>query len=774
MTVTVTLSPGAGRFIDPSRSGPIRRTLTVGSNATAVLDGAGMTGLPAVPAVNGWLTVDSPNVPLGAVLVVSRGAAASAYALQAAQPGMTFYPYAPDTAADVSLALTNAGASDAAIEIVFVDARGGALARARQVIPAGSKRVVPPADVFPRAAILKPGWVGVVGAERVHGAAVFMGAAGQSMSIVSTLALPPSTVFEAAPIRPYFASIRPPVPAQPGDQLVFAVGGVNSSAVVVFGDRVVRPAFSPFARVFVNVPADIEAGYVDVRLRSAAGVESEPISILVGSLGDVGGLREIRSRAFYHKIDVGPNGLELDRPVAVPIRGARVEVRQVSTDQTLAVATTDEAGRFRVPAPREGDHYVRVQAATGPSGVRVADNTSDGAPYAFAAAPGAESLGAIVVTGAYTEAGAFNILDIMRRANRVLEAVEPRLPIPALTVFWSPNNTRRHGDRSAGEIGITYFDAASGSAYVLGDRQVDSDEFDDSVLVHEYAHLLAVRYSRDDSMGGPHLAGDVLDPRVAWSEAWANFFSAYVMGDSVYRDTFGVDGASVLEFDLEDDSITGDSGGYWSEFSLHSLLWDLVDGGDMDDDGVALGMDPVWRAFRAMSADAYVYAPTFLDRLIAVDGVNAGAVEELARSRMIDYRASGTPTVSNPFPRPISVDSPVTGELDSLSRGRSNLAQSAHLFAFDFEGGAVSIRLNVTGVGPGMNAGANDLDLFLRDANDRSLARSDRGLDGQGELISTTLPAGRYVAEVRSYYMRVDDGVTVYNSGAYELTVLLP
>ncbi len=778
VNVTVTLSAGSGEVIDPLRPGPIRRTLTVGSNATAVLDGAGLTGLPAAPAVNGWLAVDSPNVPLGAVLVVSRGASASAYALQAVEAGMRFFPYAPGTADEVSLALTNTGASDAAIELVFVDSRGGALSRARRVIPADSKRVIPPADLFPRATLRKPGWVGVVGAERVHGAAVFAGASGRSLSIVGALALPEATLFEPAPIRPYFTSVRPPVPAEPGSRLVFAVGGVNSDAVVLFGDRVVRPLFSPFGRVFVDVPADVEAGYVDIRLRSDRGVESEPVPILVGSLGDVSMLRDIRSRAFFHKLDVGPEGLRLDRPIAVPIRGARVEVYEESTNQTFAVARTDDAGRYRIPAPPAEGYAVRVLASDGVSGVRVADNTSTSgdATHFFSAALGAEPPAATVVTDAGRAAGAFNILDVMRRANRALETIDPELPIPAVTVYWSPMNTRRDGDRSTGAIGITYFDTASGNAYVLGDRQVDSDEYDDSVLVHEYAHLLADRFSRDDSMGGPHLAGDALDPRVAWSEAWANFFSAYVTGDSVYRDTFGVGGASVLEFDLEDDAIPGDAGGYRSEFAVHSLLWDLVDdGGGMDDDGVALGMDPVWRAFRAMSADAYVYAPTFLDRLVAVDGVNAGAVEELARSRMIDYRASGTPTVSNPFPRPISVDSPVTGELDSLSRGRSNLAQSAHLFAFDFAGGAISVRLDITGPGPAMNPAANDLDLFLMDANGRVLERSDLGLDGQAELISTDdLPSGRYVAEVRSYYTRAETGVVVHNSGAYELTVLMP
>ena len=98
-----------------------------------------------------------------------------------------------------------------------------------------------------------------------------------------------------------------------------------------------------------------------------------------------------------------------------------------------------------------------------------------------------------------------------------------------------------------------------------------------------------------------------------------------------------------------------------------------------------------------------------------------------------------------------------------------NLAQSAHQYAFDVTGGAVSLRLDITGVGPGGNPGANDLDLFLMDSEGRVLARSDQGLNGQSELISTFLPAGRYVVEVRSFYTHGETGTLIFNSGSYRL-----
>jgi hypothetical protein len=97
---------------------------------------------------------------------------------------------------------------------------------------------------------------------------------------------------------------------------------------------------------------------------------------------------------------------------------------------------------------------------------------------------------------------------------------------------------------------------------------------------------------------------------------------------------------------------------------------------------------------------------------------------------------------------------------------------SSHLLVFTTAGGAVSIRLIITGTGAGNNPAANDLDLFLMDTSGRVIFRSDRGLNGQTELISIpNLAAGSYVIEVRSFYTNAETHGLVYNSGQYRLTV---
>jgi hypothetical protein len=231
-----------------------------------------------------------------------------------------------------------------------------------------------------------------------------------------------------------------------------------------------------------------------------------------------------------------------------------------------------------------------------------------------------------------------------------------------------------------------------------------------------------------------------------------------------------------LRYDLEDNLPVGDTPGYWSEASIESLLWDLLDDHVDTEDTVQFSFAQIWAAFSDLRNDRFIYLPYFLERFLERNPTATDALRTMVQLRRIDFQPNVRPSVTSPFPRRVDVGETVTGSVDSLSARRNNLMESAHFWAFTTAGGNASIRLDIVGTGFAANPQANDLDLFLMDANGRVLYRSDRGLNGQSELISVGLPVGlpaTYIIEIRSYYTKAETGGTVFNSGDYRLSVLV-
>jgi hypothetical protein len=435
------------------------------------------------------------------------------------------------------------------------------------------------------------------------------------------------------------------------------------------------------------------------------------------------------------------------------------------------VSDTDNNGEFVVAVPPDAtDLIIRAVSRLRSVDLKVEDNTNGSQFYYISSTDidMRERPWRVSLVDKTRRSGAFNILEQIQRANDFVHAADPRFQPFPFTIFWSERNQNKTGSIKDGLVGTTFFSLTSSTAYILGDRNTDSDEYDDSVLIHEYAHLLAAKFSRDDSIGGAHRLGDNLDPRVAWSEGWANFFSAAVRNDSVYRDSSGPGGSNVLRFDLEENYPPGSWTGYGSETSVQALLWDFFDDKNESGDLVQFDFSQIWAAFTDLDSNHFVYMQNFLDHLVARNPAASDSIQRMAQSQAIDFQPDEIPSVTNPFPSFIAMNSIRSGELDSLSPKRTNLAQSSHFFIFTTNGGPLSIQLLVA---PGTvgNPASNDLDLFLFDANGRQLAKSDSGRSGQGEWIPIpALTPGSYVIEIRSYYTSAR-GNTVFNSGRYSL-----
>ncbi len=199
---------------------------------------------------------------------------------------------------------------------------------------------------------------------------------------------------------------------------------------------------------------------------------------------------------------------------------------------------------------------------------------------------------------------AFNILDQFLNANDYLRTQVGNCSVsfagcpdftvaPKVVAYWelgyNPNGY--FGSNS----GLSFYLPGYSRLFILGGlngdvNNTDTDHFDNSVILHEYGHFLEDAVFESDSPGGSHNGNAIIDPRLAWSEGWGNFFQAavrYAAGETNprYTDTQGNDdGDTALFFDvdLEDEQIGTDvvtalGEGNFREFSVTRFLWDIID-----------------------------------------------------------------------------------------------------------------------------------------------------------------------------------------------------
>ena len=122
---------------------------------------------------------------------------------------------------------------------------------------------------------------------------------------------------------------------------------------------------------------------------------------------------------------------------------------------------------------------------------------------------------------------------------------------PTWFVAPSPNNHAQDGGLGAYFIAPGRRSSGVAAIYLLGDEDHDTDEYDRSLIAHEWVHFFEATLSRSDSLGGGHGPGDQLDMRVAFSEGLANALSAMITGEQSYAASFGPKQGSGWRWDIE-------------------------------------------------------------------------------------------------------------------------------------------------------------------------------------------------------------------------------
>lgn len=225
--------------------------------------------------------------------------------------------------------------------------------------------------------------------------------------------------------------------------------------------------------------------------------------------------------------------------------------------EIVQCGNTDESGNFSLQVDKNmGALRVRVfsRAFNSKLKLSILEDTNFNAPYAIEASvtAGNDPVGGIPVVAyarlsqsAKLEGGAFHILASIYKANKYIrtQIADNNWTAEKVTVFWKagfnpysyfgyPNNL------------LSFYKPGERKLFILGGKdgnvsQIDTDHFDTSVIVHEYGHFLEDVYGKTDSPGGYHNGDAVIDPRLAWSEGFANFFQAASQGTNYYLDTAG-------------------------------------------------------------------------------------------------------------------------------------------------------------------------------------------------------------------------------------------
>ena len=492
------------------------------------------------------------------------------------------------------------------------------------------------------------------------------------------------------------------------------------------------------------------------------------------------------------------NGLNPTAPVESPARQVTVQAIDAANTSVLAETSTDTNGDYSLSVPSNRNLFIRARAemirtGTAPTwNFSVRNNTTAGTGDALYALDGnAASSGAANSTrnlraptgfgvNSYTgerAAAPFAILDTVFRAKELVLTAAPTTAFPDLRMFWSSSNKPNVGNFcpddgnintssyvvfGAGEVDDCGDPVATG-IYLLGDFTTgDTDEFDQSVIAHEFGHYVEDRFGRSDSIGGEHGGSATpLDLRVAFGEGWGNAFSGMVRNDPIYRDSFN--GAQDdFNIDLEADDDVNE--GWFSEASVWEILWDLFDATNEAGDTASLGFGPLYAVMTGAekTTDAVTSIFTFITGLKAANPTAMAAINDLVAGEDINGTGDfgtgetndGNPAINNgvlPVYGDITFNDPPITVCSRSPFGNTSGNKLGNRVFLRFNNTAQHlVTIQVTGSNGGGGVPATDPDIFVLRRGVLAAFGANE-VPGSETIDQVPLPDGLYIIEVYDF-----------------------
>jgi hypothetical protein len=303
----------------------------------------------------------------------------------------------------------------------------------------------------------------------------------------------------------------------------------------------------------------------------------------------------------------------------------------------------------------------------------------------------------------------------------------------------------------------------------------DMDHFDDSVIIHEYAHFIEDVYGSPNSPGGSHNGNSIIDPRLAWGEGWSNFFQAAVTGNPRYRDTYGHEGCSGNSCTgvLFDESLDpaadatykdkpalgpGDTAGEgnFREFSIARLLYDVVKAS-----GGVSRFSEIWTVFNGTATnsmrrinDPFKSVGRFHKTQVSLTGKSDWSNLRETELHVDNLSVYGAPLVTTGGCTPNSINMTIVKDaFDDGSFRTSDLFRNNDFYVINHTGGNLSVQVNWSG------SDVADLDIYLYrngyvygDLGTVALRNDNESSSTSGSAtISGNVAAGSYILNIMAY-----------------------
>jgi len=360
----------------------------------------------------------------------------------------------------------------------------------------------------------------------------------------------------------------------------------------------------------------------------------------------------ISGTVTYDRVPTTRTGLDYANITAKASRGVVVRLYD-EYSRLVEESLTDDTGKYRFDNLEQNQSYkVRVYAylKNDQWSVKVVDNTDDQAQYVME--------GELTVLSSQTTVRNFNadsgwnttsksysgervaapfaILDNVYSALLEVQEAQEGFLLPSLLINWSPNNRAINGDKTIGYISTSHYDSSDEQLWILGYANEDTDEYDKSVIIHEFGHYLKAKLARQDTIGGNHNISSKLDLRLAYEEGWCNAFSGMILNNPIYIDTTGSKQSYSSVFDMETSSYT--QKGWYSEASIHRIFYDLFDGANESHDTIALGFAPIFKVVSSVETQypALLSIFTFVYGLKNENPSKVDAIDRLVANENID------------------------------------------------------------------------------------------------------------------------------------------